>query len=183
LLFLNLDGTAIDSGSFTQSNVSAVSILLVTLYKSSLAAAVGSCFAQHLWLVLREDTTSVSLIEKLFVLRSNVFALGDPRAIWRAPVLFSMALFVWCLGIATIYPPGALTVGLLPSTSTSDMEVLSMNRPPPTEFDPNTFARPEPFPTLAALLWSIAVDVAGTHDYLHFNYEYVKSQHTSSSLD
>jgi hypothetical protein len=84
-------------------------------------------------------------------------------------MLFFMALFVWCLGIATIYPPGALTVGLLPSTSTSGMEVLSMNRPLSTEFDPNTFAKPEPFPTLAALLWSIAVDASGTDDYIHFD--------------
>jgi hypothetical protein len=78
------------------------------------------------------------------------------------------------LGNCNYLPTGALTVGILPSTSTSDMEVLSMNRPPPTEFDPNTFVRPEPFPTLAALLWSVVVDVTDTYDYIHFNYEYVK---------
>jgi hypothetical protein len=148
-----------------------VSILLVTLFKSSIAAAVGSCFAQHLWLVLRGGATSVALIEKLFALRNNVLALADPRTIWRAPVLFLMALFIWCLGIATIYPPGALTVGPWPSTLVNDMEVLSMNRPPPTEFDPNTFARAEPFPTLATLLWSAVLNVSGTgYDYIHFDY-------------
>jgi hypothetical protein len=175
LFFLNLDETAIDSDNLTQSHVSAVSILLVTLFKSSLSAAVGCCFAQHLWLVLRQDSTSVSLTEKLFVLRSNAFALGDPRAIWRAPVLFSMALFVWFLGIATIYPPGALTVRPLPSTSVNTMEVLGMNRPPPTEFDPNTFSRKEPFSTLALVPWGLSNDDSSSvTGFLDFQYRYVR---------
>ena len=53
---------------------------------------------------------TLNTIEKLFTLRTNVLALCDLPSIWRAPLLTCMALLVWCLGIAMIYPPGALVV-------------------------------------------------------------------------
>jgi hypothetical protein len=86
-----------------------------------------------------------------------------------------MALFVWFLGIATIYPPGALTVRPLPSTSVNTMEVLGMDRPPPTEFDPNTFSRKEPFSTLALVPWGLSNDDSSSvTGFLDFQYRYVR---------
>jgi hypothetical protein len=128
----------VDRGWFQQSYVSAVSILLVTIFKSSLTASVGTCFAQHLWLVLRGDATSISMIEKLFVLRHSVLALGNPRVIGKAPLLFLMALYVWGLGIATIYPPGAITVGSHPYVLNKTMDVSVLN-PSLIDVDPNVF--------------------------------------------
>lgn len=118
------------------------------VFKATLTASIGSCFAQHLWLVLRTDTTSVSLIEKLFVLRSNVIALGDPKAISRAPILCSMALYVWCIGIATIYPPGSITVEWQPHVTTYNMEVSIMNPAPAKGLKLEDYLRS---PTLADL--------------------------------
>jgi hypothetical protein len=84
-------------------------------------------------------------------------------------MLVLMAAYIWCLGIALIYPPGALTIESRPYMSTNDMEVLVMNRAPPTEFDPETYVREEPFQTLAYVTWG-----GGTR-YLHFDNRHVKS--------
>ncbi|KAF2823394.1 hypothetical protein CC86DRAFT_298749, partial [Ophiobolus disseminans] len=78
----------------------------------------------------------ISLVDKLFTLRTKIFALIYPRAIWRAPVLFLMALFVWCLGFAMIYPPRALSVTLHPWRSNRDMKLSVMNPTVEREFNP-----------------------------------------------
>lgn len=135
--FLNtLDGAVVDSGILKQSQVNALSLLLTTLFKAALTPCVGTCFAQHLWYLLRGAATPVSLIEKLFVLRTNIFALGDARAVHRAPLLFAMALFVWCLSIITIYPPGALIITLEPSIFIETRNISVMNPGVPSDFNP-----------------------------------------------
>jgi hypothetical protein len=174
LLFEHLNGSEVDSGRLTQSHISAVSLLFVTVFKSALTASIGSCFAQHLWLILRCDATSVSVIERLFTLRTNVLALCDPRTIWRAPILFLMAAYVWCLGIATIYPPGAITVGLQPRISTQLTEVLTINPFGPSAFDRETYVRKEPFDTLAGLTWRVNETRGGAYrETIYFDYGYV----------
>jgi hypothetical protein len=59
--------------------------------------------------------------------------------------------------------------------SSKDMEVLVMNRAPPTEFDPETYLREEPFQTLAFLIWSGRENVSDDMDYLKYDYLYVQS--------
>jgi hypothetical protein len=74
---------------------------------------------------------SLETIEKLFVIRSNLLAMGDLRSIRRTPLLFLMALLVWSLGIATIYPPGALIVTFVAHNYTENRNVSVMNPPVP----------------------------------------------------
>jgi hypothetical protein len=77
----------------------------------------------------------LSTIEKLFILRTNLLALGDLRSTWRAPLLVLMALLVWCLGLATIYPPGALIVTFEAHTFTEKQNLSVMNPPFPQDLD------------------------------------------------
>ncbi|EDU49127.1 hypothetical protein A1F94_005174 [Pyrenophora tritici-repentis] len=56
----------------------------------------------------------LSAVERLFVIRSDIVAFTDPRGIWKAPLLVLIAVLIWCLKIAMIYPPGALSVTLEP---------------------------------------------------------------------
>ncbi|KAH9872612.1 hypothetical protein J1614_005005 [Plenodomus biglobosus] len=135
LLVRNLDGTITDTSYLTQSQVSAISILLTTIFKAALTACVGICFAQHLWFILSGNATSLSTIEKLFVFRTNIVALGHLRSMLRAPLLFLMALLIWCLGLATIYPPGALIVMLEAHTFTENYNMSVMNPPVPQDLD------------------------------------------------
>jgi hypothetical protein len=81
---------------------------------------------------------SLLAIEKLFVFRTNILALADLHSIWRAPLLFFMALLVWCLGLATIYPPGALIVTVQAHNYTENRNVSIMNPRVPQDLDIGT---------------------------------------------
>ncbi|KAF1957857.1 hypothetical protein CC80DRAFT_469878 [Byssothecium circinans] len=118
------------------------------MFKASFTAGVGTCFTQHLWHILRNSATSVSIIEEMFLLRSNVIALSNPRSIVRAPLLFLMALSIWWIGIATIYPPGALTVELEPYSPTSNLNISVMSPDPAKSFNPMLNISASQHPTL-----------------------------------
>jgi hypothetical protein len=70
---------------------------------------------------------SLSEVERLFVIRSDIIAFSNPRGIWKTPLLFLIALLVWCLKVAMIYPPGALSVTLEPHTSIEPRNMSVMN--------------------------------------------------------
>jgi hypothetical protein len=61
-------------------------------------------------------------------------------------LLVFMALFLWCLGIATIYPPGALIVTFEAYTFTEKANLSVINPPIPPDLD---FASNGSFPTLS----------------------------------
>jgi hypothetical protein len=100
---------------------------MTTIFKAAVTAGMGICFAQHLWFLLRQHAMPLSAIEKLFVIRSDILAFSDPRGIWKTPLLFLIALLIWCLKIAMIYPPGALSVSLEPHTSIDSRNMSVMN--------------------------------------------------------
>jgi hypothetical protein len=56
-----------------------------------------------------------------------------------------MALLIWCLGIAMIYPPGALIVVFATSNYTENRNMPVMNPPVPQELD---LGGGDSFPTL-----------------------------------
>ena len=135
VLVRQLNQKAVETSLLTQAQVSAVSILLSTIFKAALTASVGTCFAQHLWYLLRGPAMSLSTIEMLFIIRTNIFALLKPQGIYRAPLLCLMALLTWALGIATIYPAGALTVVFEAQTITELRNISVMNPTPPSHLD------------------------------------------------
>ncbi|KAH7130187.1 hypothetical protein B0J11DRAFT_430405 [Dendryphion nanum] len=135
LLYKNLDGTLPGNGYTQQSRISALSLLLVTTFKTTINASVGLCFSQYLWYILHGTVVPLKQIEQLFTARSNL-ALGDIRVIWRAPLLLAIAASLWSLGIAMIYPPGALTVGLKAYSSTKNFTISVMNPKFPEGWDP-----------------------------------------------
>jgi hypothetical protein len=104
------------------------------MFKAALTASIGICFAQHLWFVLSGNATSLLTIEKIFSFRTNILALSHLRSIRRAPLLFLMALLVWCLGLATLYPPGALIMIFEAHTLTENYNMSVMNPSVPRIF-------------------------------------------------
>lgn len=105
-----LDGTITSGRHIQQSDVTNISLLLVTAFKGCVVAAVGLAFTQHMWMVLRRQTLPIGRIEQLFSIRSNPTQLTKLRLVADTPILFLIGLFVWLVPIATIYPPSALTV-------------------------------------------------------------------------
>lgn len=129
MLFQYLDGRVVDNGPFRQSIVTTVSLLLVTAVRICLVGCVGLCFAQHLWHVLRETALPIFRIEQLFCIRSNPLVLANPRVAWSTPLLFTMAIYIWFIELAAVYPPGALTVDSRPFLNTTQINTAVINQP------------------------------------------------------
>jgi hypothetical protein len=115
--------------------VIAISLLITTLFKACLVASVGLSFAQHLWKVFRQKLLRISQIEQLFHIRSNPIELTKAKIVKDAPFLFLMAVFVWLLPLAVIYPPSSLTVTSRPYSEMRDLSLSVMNLPPPDDLD------------------------------------------------
>lgn len=88
-----------------------------------------------MWLIFRKRTFAIRQIEQLFNLRFNILDVLKVQHVPGAPVLFAMAVFVWLLPVATVYPPSALTVSSHGYTQTENLNVSILD-PPQMEFDP-----------------------------------------------
>ncbi|KAF1842004.1 uncharacterized protein K460DRAFT_409441 [Cucurbitaria berberidis CBS 394.84] len=131
IFFKHLHGALAEHRRMEQSQVTAISLLITTAFKACLISTIGMSFAQHLWRILRQKPLRVSRIEQLFKIRSNPLELMGLKAIGDAPVLFLMALSVWLIPIAAIYPPSALTVTSRPYQFTKNLSISILNPPPP----------------------------------------------------
>jgi hypothetical protein len=118
----------------SQSYATAVSLLLVTLFKASLLGCVGVCSAQYLWRVLRGNPIAVSTVESLFQMRHNPLELFNYRVIMTGS--FLLAAFTWIVPLAAIYPPGALTITATPVPETGRTRMSVPELVIPQEFDP-----------------------------------------------
>jgi hypothetical protein len=150
VLFQYLDGRTVDGFRIRQSFVTTLSLLLITAFRISILGSVGLCFAQHLWHVLRQTALPIFRIEQLFTIRSNPLLMGNPKIFWTAPLLFSMAVYIWFIELAAVYPPGALTVVSQPYASTRDTNLAVVNQPIKDIVDP--WNPNGTYPVLAELL-------------------------------
>ncbi len=128
LFFHFIDGRGISNAfALRQSHVATFSLLLITAFRAVIVAALGICFTQYLWYTVRTRCLKISLIEDLFQIRSNVFELANLKNFRQAPVLFLAATLSWLVPLATIYPPGALTVQSELYTSLTNVNASIMN--------------------------------------------------------
>jgi hypothetical protein len=114
-------------GALRQSYVTALSLLIITAFRTAIAFTLGICFTQYLWYLLRRKALKISLIEELFQIRYNILSLLHPRIIRRAPILFFAASLSWLVPLATIYSPGALTIRTEPRWSVRTVTASLVN--------------------------------------------------------
>jgi hypothetical protein len=122
--------------SISQSWVTALSLFLVTLVRGALTFCVGTCFTQHLWGVLQREYASLKDIERMFHLRRSLFAILDPRALWKTPLLFSMGAYLWLITVALVYPPGAVIVSIDVRHEPRSLNMSVLRQRFPGDFDP-----------------------------------------------
>ena len=65
-----------------------------------------------MWQTLQRQLVEVGLIEELFQIRANVLRLFNASLLMQTPILLLVAGVSGLIPIATIYPPGAMTVEL-----------------------------------------------------------------------
>ncbi|KAH7412328.1 hypothetical protein DE146DRAFT_642829 [Phaeosphaeria sp. MPI-PUGE-AT-0046c] len=134
--FYSLDGKIVDEVIISQTWVTATSFLLVTLIRGALTLCVGTSFVQYLWGMLQTEYLSLRDIERMFSLRTSLFAAINPQIAWKAPLLFSMGAYLWLLPVALIYPPGALIVSMDAYHSLQNLNMSVLNQTFANEFDP-----------------------------------------------
>lgn len=136
IFFDQLDGSIAsgDRARIFQSYTTAISLLLVTLFKASLLGSVGVCSAQHLWLVFRGRPQAIAKIESLFQMRHNPLELANPRLILS--VSFVLAAYTWIVPFAAIYPPGAMTITSQPFPRIIDVPLSVPQVTFGSDFDP-----------------------------------------------
>jgi hypothetical protein len=111
LLFNHLDQKRIGIDTeLPQSWVSTLSLVLVTAFRLCLCLALGSAFTQHLWRVVRLNPVKVEDLDRYYSMQNDPRALFHPRVLLKAPSLCAMAFLGFTIGLAVIFPPGALTV-------------------------------------------------------------------------
>lgn len=108
-----LNGRPTDSRTYlTQRHVTWLSLLLVVVFRASLSASLATTFTQHMWRVMRRRALRVSSIESLHGVLDNPILLGEWRVLATTPILYGMAVVIWLLTIAVLFPPSALTITL-----------------------------------------------------------------------
>jgi hypothetical protein len=129
-----------------QGYATTISLLLIAAFRAALVGSIGLCYTQYFWATLRKrvlkvrlsratastlqtNRTQIKLIEDLFQIQNNAFHLAGSGIYLTTPVLAAVALFCWIMPIATVYPPGALTVELyvLPINTTYNVSVFHAN--------------------------------------------------------
>lgn len=109
IFFDFLNTREVDSILLPQSWVSPISTALGRVFSLSLGISLGTAYVQ-LWHRLRRSPTKIGIIDKLFSMQSNPSKLFSLSVIRTSPLLWRFAVFLPLIPIATIFPPGAITV-------------------------------------------------------------------------
>ena len=110
-LFEHLDQKRIGvDTTIPQSWVSSISLVLVTMFRISLGLSLGAAFTQHLWRIVRSDPVKVGDLEKYYNMQRDALMLFHGRVLCKVPSLYTMALVGFSIGLAVVFPPGALIV-------------------------------------------------------------------------
>lgn len=96
-------------------------------FRLFLAASLGISFVQIVWKLLRVQPIQLGDLDNLLSVLSNPLQLGRFRLFWKAPVPFLCAIVFWCLPLAMVFPPGALTVETRTFTSVSENTVFTLD--------------------------------------------------------
>ncbi|KAE9380973.1 hypothetical protein N431DRAFT_477780 [Stipitochalara longipes BDJ] len=126
IFFHSLDGRPVDS-TIKQEYISAISIALVTVFRAALKVSLATTFAQLIWNTFRKCFIKLSTIDNLFGILNDPLSLFSWDAMHTMPLGILLALLFWAIPIATIFPPGALTVIPLDFRVVSSLPVPSYN--------------------------------------------------------
>ncbi|KAB8304249.1 hypothetical protein EYC80_003666 [Monilinia laxa] len=128
-LFIYISGKNADGSDRVapQTYISTSSNILANAFSFFLKTALATAFIQYLWHLLRVQTMTVSTIEALFGLKSNLFQMFTGATIRAAPVLCVLSVIMTSMGVAVSFPPGAINVVSVQRTSYNPVVVPTFN--------------------------------------------------------
>ena len=113
------------SNTVSQEVVSTISVGLTRLFGMVMTVTLSNALAQLVWRYLRRQSLRLSTVDSLFNLCTHFISLSLPHAILHAPAMTTLAVVIAFVPIAMIFPPGAITVNLLPSPGRVTLSVPS----------------------------------------------------------
>ncbi|CAG8978280.1 hypothetical protein HYALB_00010232 [Hymenoscyphus albidus] len=99
-----------------------LSILVNVLLK----AAVGIAYVQYLWKTLSRNFLSLSTINDAFGLGQNLFSFLNWELLPKIRVCVFLALILWILPIASLFPPATLSVVRGQAVNVTEVEALNV---------------------------------------------------------
>ena len=84
-------------------------------FRASLGIALATSFTQRLWSVFRKRPLKAVTIDMLFSALRNPFSIMSFGFLRHAHLEWFLALVFWSIPIASIFPPGAIRVGIKPN--------------------------------------------------------------------
>ncbi|KAH6667927.1 hypothetical protein B0J14DRAFT_642237 [Halenospora varia] len=100
--------------TFSQRYLAVISHMITSTFRASLTASVLAVFTQHLWSVMRTEFIATSTFESLHQIRQDFTHLGKAKTLMASPILYGLAVVLWLIPFATLYPGGSLTVITIP---------------------------------------------------------------------
>jgi hypothetical protein len=122
--FNYLNGKDVET-SIRQAYVATISNLLVRVFSLSVGIALGTAYTQILWSALRQKFLSLGMIDRMFSMATGPLNLLHFQTMLTNPLIWLTALLLPLIPIATIFPPGAVTVRFVPVSWTRTMLVPS----------------------------------------------------------
>lgn len=110
-----------------QTYISTSSNILANAFSFFLKTALATAFVQYLWRLLRVQTMTVSTIEALFGLKSNIFQIFTSATIRATPVLCVLSVMMTSMAVVVSFPPGAINVVSVQRTSYNPAVVPTFN--------------------------------------------------------
>ncbi|KAI9743708.1 MAG: hypothetical protein M1818_003024 [Claussenomyces sp. TS43310] len=115
ILLRYIDGMLVPPDTiFRQSYVSAASTALVFGFRSAMTISLTTAFSQRAWYIFRTRSLKVPTINSLLSSPRSVVNILSGDLIKSATLEWLFAVFCFLVPIGTVFPPGALTVGLQP---------------------------------------------------------------------
>ena len=119
----HLHDQIVDDSIISQGWATRISVIFTRVFSISLSIALGTAYTQLLWRRLRRTALKISTIDRLFSMSSNPLKTLHSSGITNAPTLWLAAVFLPCVPIAAIFPPGALEVVSILNTTSFDWPV------------------------------------------------------------
>ncbi|EME80298.1 uncharacterized protein MYCFIDRAFT_208546 [Pseudocercospora fijiensis CIRAD86] len=109
LFYSSLQARDISQTTFDQARNINIGTAFAFLVKICLSIAIGAAYAQVLWRTFLHRSLSVAQIDSLSSLITSPGLDGIGHAV-RFPALMAVATIGWFISVATIFPPGTLSV-------------------------------------------------------------------------
>lgn len=100
--------------TFYQRYLAVISHMIASTFRASLTASVLAVFMQHLWSVMRTEFIATSTFESPHQIRQDFTHLGKAKTLMASPILYGLAVVLWLIPFAALYPEGSLTVITIP---------------------------------------------------------------------